>query len=372
MEIIEILQKLKDEGNFRSIPQQAPVGLVDLSSNDYLGIGTDSTLRHQFLSTTECSDIPFTSSASRLLAARQSEYHALETQLADLYGRHILLFNSGYHANAGAISALASGASTMIVADKLVHASIIDGIILSRAKFERFRHNDVAHLSHILSRLASGFERVLIVTESIFSMAGDHAPLGEIAELRKAYPNALMYVDEAHAFGVEGRQGLGLATDMAEVDVIVGTFGKACASMGAFIATNRRELRDLLVNRARSFIFSTSLPPINCAWTRFVIDHMTSMDHERSRLRKLADLLHTTLAPFSTIPTEASHIQPLVTGDARKAVALSQALREAGFQVLPIRTPTVPPGTERLRFSLSAALAETDILRLGETLGSLI
>ena len=371
MEINGILQQLKDTGNFRTIPQQAPEGLIDLSSNDYLGLGIDNALREKFLSTADCLNAPFTSSASRLLAGRQNEYTALESQLSDLYGRHILLMNSGYHANTGAISALATGASTLIVADKLVHASIIDGIVLSRARFERFRHNDTAHLARILAKLAGDFERVIIVTESVFSMDGDHAPLDEIAALRRAYPNSLLYVDEAHAFGVEGRMGLGMAQNIPEVDIIVGTFGKACASVGAFIATSR-ELRDLMVNRARSFIFSTSIPPVNCAWTRFVIDRMTGMDHTRAHLRNLATLLHSTLAPYSTTPIETSHIQPLVTGDARKAVALSQQLHELGFHVLPIRTPTVPPGTERLRFSLSAALTESDIINLASALKSII
>jgi len=372
MEITSILERLKETGNYRTIPQQAPKGIIDLSSNDYLGIGIDTTLREKFLSTTECLNAPFTSSASRLLAGRQAEYTALESQLSDLYGRHILLMNSGYHANTGAISALAGGASTLIVADKLVHASIIDGIMLSRTRFERFRHNDTLHLARILSKLATGFERVIIVTESVFSMDGDHAPLDEIAALRRSYPNALLYVDEAHAFGVEGRMGLGMAQDLPEADIIVGTFGKACASVGAFIATSRSELRELMVNRARSFIFSTSIPPVNCAWTRFVIDRITGMDHARAHLRNLAELLHSTLAPYSTTPTEVSHIQPLVTGDARKAVALSQQLHEVGFHVLPIRTPTVPPSTERLRFSLSAALSESDIVHLSNALKTII
>ncbi len=372
MNIGKQLQELKERGNFRYIPDQAPDNLTDLSSNDYLGLGTDQSLRMRFLETAECLNTPFTSSASRLLAGQQSEYHALEHLLSVLYHRPVLLMNSGYHANTGTIPALSDGARTLIVADRLVHASIIDGIILSRAPFERFRHNDTKHLASILDKHARDYERVIIVTESVFSMDGDKAPLERIAELRREYPNSLLYVDEAHAFGVEGSQGLGLAQDIPDADVIIGTFGKACASVGAFVAVRNNDLRDLMVNRARSFIFSTALPPINCAWTKFVIERMVNMDTERDHLRSLAAQLHEILSPMSVTPIEPSHIQPLVTGDARKAVELSSRLRDEGFQVLPIRTPTVPAGTERLRFSLSAALSSTDISRLESVLTSLI
>lgn len=372
MRIDEQLQRLKDQGNFRQIPDQAPDSLTDLSSNDYLGIGADAGLRAEFMAAGNGRDARFTSSASRLLAGQQYEYQALEQLLSDLYGRPILLMNSGYHANTGAIPALADGSRTLIVADKLVHASIIDGIVLSRAPFERFRHNDTAHLSRILEKRANDYERVIIVTESVFSMDGDRAPLEQLAALRRAYPSSLLYVDEAHAFGVEGERGLGLAHNIPEADVIIGTFGKACASMGAFIAVVNSDLRDLMVNRARSFIFSTALPPVNCAWTRFVIEHMIRMDSGRSHLSDLAAHLHSVLSGFSSAPIEVSHIQPLVVGDARKAVELSHRLRDNGFQVLPIRTPTVPPGTERLRFSLSAALTDNDISRLGSVLDSIL
>ena len=353
-----VVGRRKETCNHRTIPSDT-VGseLVDLSTNDYLGLGSRADLRREFLERVGVDGLPpFTSSASRLLASSQRYYDELEALLADAYGSSALLFNSGYHANTGAISSLADE-RTLIVADKLVHASIIDGMRLSGASMERFRHNDVNHLERILSRKAGSFDRVLIVTESVFSMDGDKAPLDDIVQVKSRYGQALLYVDEAHAFGVEGPHGLGLCASMPEVDFIVGTLGKAGASVGAFIVCSPL-CRDYLLNRARSVIFSTAIPPLNCAWSVFIIEKILAMDDGRARLRRLGQQLARITGASS------GHIQPLVTGSAESAVALSSRLLEHGFKVLPIRTPTVPPGTERLRFSLSLDVTEADLERL--------
>jgi len=371
MKYSAIISRLKESGNFRTVPSEDPApGVIDLSSNDYLGIAADSGLRRQFMREVTERDLPFSASASRLLAAVQSEYQALERLLSSLYGgRAALLFNSGYHANVGLVQALASDGDTLIVADKLVHASIIDGIMLSKAPFERFRHNDYDHLSAILSRRAAGYGRVLIITESVFSMDGDYADIDMLADIRNRYDNAMLYVDEAHAFGVCGPAGLGCVSGSAHsgaVDIIVGTFGKAAASVGAFCVVSP-EIRDIAVNRARSFIFSTALPPVNIAWTRFVVERLGSMGDRRAKLVRLSRLLADAI-PSGGMP---SHIRPLITGSPDKAVSLSARLLDDGFKVLPIRTPTVPPGTERLRFSLSVCIAEDDICRLASILRTL-
>ncbi len=197
--------------------------------------------------------MPLTSSASRLLAPRQIEYTNLEVFLSLLYRKHrggdtsALLFNSGYHANTGLIASIAGGGNTMILADKLVHASIIDGIILSRAPFRRFRHNDFNHLEQLLHENASQHRNILVIVESVYSMDGDKADIERLLRLKKEYPNILLYVDEAHAFGVIGPKGLGLAAASSapgEVDIIVGTFGKAAASMGAFAIVHARLPRE--------------------------------------------------------------------------------------------------------------------------------
>lgn len=342
------IQKLKSENNFRSIPSDSSDSqLVDLSGNDYLGIAADSGLKDEFFRSFNGEIPALSASASRLLAANQHEFQQLEQLLGDFYNRPTLLFNSGYHANSGCIAALAKG-NTLVLADKLVHASIIDGIMLSKADFQRFRHNDAEHLKQLLAKRAADYERVLIICESVYSMDGDSAPLEEIAALKT--PNSILYVDEAHAFGVCGRHGLGLAVDIQGVDIIIGTLGKAAGSVGAFAAVANKCLRDYLINTARSLIFSTALPPINCAWSRFVIQRIPDMDNRREHLRELSAEL------ARILKTQPSHIQPLITGSSESALALSKKLLKGGFKVLPIRTPTVPPGTERLRFSLSADL----------------
>ena len=364
--------RLTDEGNLRRIPaDDSPRGLIDLSSNDYLGLAERDDLRQEFLLTAAPGDLALTSSASRLLAGSQSVYTRLENTLSELYGRPALLFNSGYHANTGIVSALGSAPRTLIVADRLVHASIIDGITLSRSPFTRFRHNDLQHLARILEKETPNYDRILVITESVFSMDGDRADIEALIDLRERYKKMLLYVDEAHAVGALGHKGLGLVADSEraeKVDIIVGTFGKACASMGAFAAVSR-DVKTYLVNRARSLIFSTALPPINVAWTDYIIRHIVTMDAEREHLRRLGEHLHSILAPLSPHHhVEPSHIQPLVVGDPHRAVALSSRLLERGFKVLPIRVPTVPRGTDRLRVSLSAALTINDIDRFGQAL----
>ena len=350
---------------------------VDLTTNDYLGLAARADLQENFLADADNRRSPFTSSASRLLASHQADYAALESLLDSLgapHGLRSLLFNSGYHANSGLVGAITRLFSRpLILADKLVHASIIDGIILSRTDFRRFPHNDFDRLEAMLQRTASTPERpdgVIIIVESVYSMDGDRADIDRLTELKRRYPNVLLYVDEAHGVGVEGPQGLGLsiaASSYGDIDVIAGTFGKAYASSGAFCVTSTA-IREYLVNRARSFIFSTAIPPITARWTRFMIEQSLGMDAERDRLAALGTRLHEILSGLPGKNGVASHIQPYITGSPESAVTLSGQLLEEGFKVLPIRTPTVPPGTDRLRISLSAALTADDIESLGNAL----
>lgn len=354
------LAEISASGNMRGIAlQDSPAGSVDLSSNDYLGLAERQDLRDSFMECFSAVDSRLTSSASRLLAGKQTSYTRLEQALTDAYGhdRESLLFNSGYHANSGIIPALCSvpGAKITILADKLVHASIIDGVRLSGAPFERFRHNDTTHLQRLISKTVHEGRLPLIVVESVYSMDGDTAPLEEIVELkRNLCPEAVLYVDEAHAVGVLGKAGLGLANDFPEVDIIIGTMGKALASAGAF-SISSKTIRTWLVNKCRSLIFSTALPPLMAEWSREMFMHSLEMDTERSKLRELSRYLS------KITGAQASHIQPWICGSPAMAVETSARLRERGFKVLPIRTPTVPPGTDRLRFSLSAALTFEDL-----------
>ncbi len=380
MEIRQHLQQLHEEGNYRQIPTVTPLTLTDYSTNDYMGLAADATLQAKFFADPISATVPLTSSAARLLAPRQIEYTNLEVFLTLLYKKRrgsdtaALLFNSGYHANTGLISSIADK-STLIVADRLVHASIIDGIVLSRAPFQRFRHNDFDHLEEIISQKGGDYRQILVIVESVYSMDGDRADMERLIALKRKYPGMTLYVDEAHAFGVLGPKGLGLAAASSapgEIDIIVGTFGKAAASMGAFAITGL-DMHDYLVNTARSFIFSTAIPPMSAAWTRFTVGNLIQKDNRREYLQRLGVQLSEVLNRYTDHKVAPSHIQPLIVGDPKKAVELSrQLLSRYGIKALPIRKPTVPAGTERLRFSLSCAMLPRDIETLDKALAELI
>ena len=359
------LRQLADSGNLRHIPAAASSSAVDLSSNDYLGLAERDDLRDEFFSSHAPADLLMSSSASRLLGAHQREFETFENLLRDSYRRDALTFNSGYHANVGLIQAIADS-HTLIIADRLVHASIFDGIRLSGAPFVRFRHNDYDHLYSIIDSKARDYSNVLIVAESVYSMDGDSADIDRLAEAkRRCGGKALLYVDEAHAVGAVGPGGLGLveaSSAPTQVDIVVGTMGKALASVGAYAIMNSN-MREFMVNKARSLILSTAIPPVNMAWSAFIFSRMLDMDTERARLSSLSERLAVALG--SDTP---SHIRPLIVGDPHKAVAMSEQLLNLGFKALPIRTPTVPPGTERLRFSLSAAISPESVDALGVAL----
>lgn len=363
----EAYQKLLDgfraEARLRAIPGSLRDGAIDFCSNDYMGLAALNQRTNPH--TPSESSALQTSSSSRLLCSHQSEYKSLEALMESLYGKPALLFNSGYHANTGTVSALAALPGTLIVSDKLVHASIIDGIRLSKSRFERFRHNDICHLKKILDANKDA-ERILVITESIFSMDGDEAPILQLVELKKVYPNLILYVDEAHAFGVRGENGLGLCEELGviqDIDVLVGTFGKAAASMGAFVISSQL-IKDVLINTARSFIFSTALPPEVIVNAERNVRMLSGMQKERERLAKLSKKLRDGIAALGAEMPSVSQIVPWIVNDAALASEYSKELRERGFNVLPIRKPTVPAGTERLRFSVCASQTEEDIDRL--------
>ena len=383
MDFSVILKDLAVSGNLRKLPEIVHDGryvisdgrkMLNLSSNDYLGIASDSGMMEEFLSSADCRDQLLSSSSSRLLTGNFSVNGRLEEKLAALFGAEAALtFNSGYHLNTGILPAVADS-RTLVLADKLVHASIIDGIRLSAAKTVRFRHQDICQLEHLLEMNRSDYGTVIIVVESIYSMDGDCAPLHRLVEIKRSCPDVLLYLDEAHAVGVRGNRGLGLTEEeglIQEFDIIVGTFGKALASVGAF-AIVPDEIRRYLVNTARPFIFSTAIPPVNCAWSSLMFDVAVSMEEERRHLMELSHRLRTGIAEITgTLPVSTSQIVPLVTGDACSATILSESLRERGFDTLPIRRPTVPPGGERIRFSLNASLsldqADTLLQAIGDS-----
>lgn len=358
---LSALGTLEASGNLRTIPSAPARSMVDMASNDYLGLAARYDAgEFAELAAGLAGRHNLSSSASRLLAIRQEEYAALEGLLASLYGGAALLFNSGYHANVGLIQALA-GPGTLFLVDRLAHASVYDGLMAAGAKcrWKRFAHNDMAALESLVERHYDEADTIVTVVESVYSMDGDTAPLRELAALRDRCDRMLLYVDEAHAVGVRGRRGLGLAEELGvtdRIDLLAGTFGKALASSGAFVAC-APDMRGYLVNSARPLIFSTAIPPLSAAWTREMLLRSLTMEQERNSLARLSEWFSGELERVTGGRTSsASQIVPLVTGDAARAVSLAARLREGGYLALPIRRPTVPPGGERIRFSLNAGM----------------
>jgi len=375
---LQDLDLLKSNSNYRQLLDTSYDGknivhedrqYINFSSNDYLGVGADAELQQEFWKTLDFSAFLMSSSSSRLLTGNHAAFVDLERSLANAYQKEeALVFNSGFDANLSILPALTQKGD-LVLADKLVHASLIDAMKISQANFIRYRHNDYEHLEKLLEQNRDKYEKVFIVSESVFSMDGDLADLNRLVELKKQY-HTFLYLDEAHSFGVFGPNGLGLAEQLGliqEVDFIVGTFGKVLASLGAFVICNA-VFKRYLVNKARSLIYSTALPPINVYWTRFVFDHFAEFAQRRAHLQVMADRLRNTISEAGLKTMGNCHIVPLVLGSNENAVLYSAQLKSKGIWAMPVRTPTVPEGTARIRFSLSSALTDQDVDFLCKTI----
>lgn len=367
-----ILEELKSHSHFRNLKNFEKKDekyiyykgrkLLNLSSNNYLNIADNQAITQEFLDNVG-NRYSFGSASARLLTGTLPVYQELEELLSSLYGKEsALLYNSGYHANVGISSAL-NQKGDVVFSDKLNHASIIDGMRLSDGKFFRFPHNDMHALEKLLERERKNFNNAFIITESVFSMDGDIEDLKKIVELKKKY-NCIMIIDEAHAFGVFGEKGLGVAEELGiidDVDLLVGTFGKAIGSMGAFV-TGSKTMIDFLINKSRSFIFSTALPPINIAFSKWIIETQISKTaQKRKNMLNLAK-------KFGS----QSHIIPVVIGENKDTVDLCEVLFHNGYFTLPIRPPTVPVGTSRLRLSLTADIREEELQTLKEKIDEVL
>lgn len=366
------LEQLRAQNQYRSIPDLVHQGryitrenrkMLNMSSNDYLGLASNENLRQSFLQQYGDNFPSFTSSSSRLLTGNFPIYTDLEQLIAQRFQREsALLFNSGYHANLGILPALTTTKS-LILADKLVHASMIDGIRLSQCAFFRYRHNDYEHLKSLLEKNVGKFDCTFIVTESVFSMDGDVADLNYLVQLKKQFPNTYLYVDEAHAIGVYGKNGLGIAERanvIADIDLLIGTFGKALASMGAYVVCDQI-LKECLINQMRPLIFSTALPPFNVAWTHFIFERLPQLSKERMHLEQLSAFLRQEVEHRTQIMPSQTCIIPYILGENDATLAKTKDLQEQGYYCLPIRPPTVPKGTSRIRLSLTADMTMDEV-----------
>jgi 8-amino-7-oxononanoate synthase len=355
------------EGSQRGLIKTNRKTLIDFSSNDYLGLADHPALIEGAKKAMEKWGTG--ARASRLMSGDLEIHHRLESAIAALKGKEAgLLFGSGYLANTGIIPALC-GSDDVIYSDRLNHASIVDGVLLSRARFYRFRHNDLNHLEDLLKSHRSRYRRALIVVESLYSMDGDLAPVPELLELRGRYA-AMLMIDEAHATGVFGVKGEGVIsqTGADAVDVILGTFGKALGGYGAFVAVSN-QMRQFLLNRARTFIFSTALPPAVIGANLAAVKLLDEEPERRSLVCELASELRRALKDDLGLNTPSeSQIVPVIVGDSRSALNLAGSLRDAGFFVKAIRPPTVPEGKARIRLSVTANHSAGDVRRLLEAL----
>jgi 8-amino-7-oxononanoate synthase len=347
--------------------------VVNLCSNDYLGLAADARLVEAAVAAARREGAG--AGAARLVAGDLPVHGALERRLARFKKTEAaLLFSSGYHANAGVLAALADREDA-IFSDRLNHASIVDGCRLSLAKTHRYPHCDLTALARLLGETKA--RRKLVVTDAVFGMDGDAAPLADIAELCDRH-GAMLYVDEAHATGILGPNGAGWAEAegvTARVDALMGTLGKALGSFGAFVAGSAR-LADWLTSCARTFIFTTALPPAACGAALAALDVVAAEPERRLRLEALARRMKAGLSELGFgMARVVAPIFPVVLGEEALALEASRRLRERGYFARAIRPPTVPPGTSRLRVSLTARHTEEQVdgflTALREVLGEL-
>ena len=374
--ILKELNNLKSNSQLRTIPNinckfdgRITVDgkdYINFASNDYLGISTKRDLIKEFLSQ---NDSLMSSASARLLTGSSKEYCELEKTVSNLFCKEsALIFNTGYQANLGVISSLINRGD-VVFSDKLNHASIIDGMKLSNGDFFRYRHLDYENLEKFLKEKRAQYKRALIVSESLFSMDGDIADIEKLIELKEKY-GCLLMVDEAHAFFAYGEHCTGMSYGK-NVDIITATFGKAIGSFGAFCVSNSNII-EYLTNKARSFIFSTSIPPINIAWSNWLLTQ--KRDFLLRQKEKLAQLINKTgiILKDNSLMSSKTQIIPIVTGSNEKTIKISEELRAQGYYIPAIRPPTVPAGTSRLRISLTADHDANDFKKVIEIIKNYI
>jgi glycine C-acetyltransferase/8-amino-7-oxononanoate synthase len=377
-DVAERLEELRDRGLYRRLrlisgPQGPRVTLdgrpvLLLCSNNYLGLADHPRVRGA--AAEAAMRWGAGAGASRLISGNMQPHRSLEERLAAFKGyQSALLFGSGYLANTGTIAALA-GEGEVVFSDELNHASIIDGCRLCRAEIFVYRHGDVEHLAWGLRE--AGGRGSLIVSDGVFSMDGDVAPLEQLAKLARTHGCRLM-IDEAHATGALGPGGRGsvaAAGLSGEVDVVMGTLGKALGSYGAYVCANR-ELTDYLINTARSFVFSTAPPPPVVAAGLAALELLESHPHRVERLTENAAVLRAGLAAEGlAIGNSKTQIVPVEVGDAAQTMALSERLLERGVFAQGIRPPTVPEGSSRLRFTVMSTHRRGELERAAKLAGA--
>ncbi len=357
------LNERRSNHQFRSLSAVYPSGndmkvkrdgksFIDFCSNDYLGLAMNAKVKER--AAEYAKKYGAGSTASRLISGTRTIHTQLENDLAGALGREAaLLFNTGFQANSSLLGSLTDRHS-LIIADKLSHNSLLQGALSSRAEFHRFRHNDVGHLEQLLQKASEeNYSRTWIVTETIFSMDGDRCPLDAIASLATKF-GARLFVDDAHAVGVWGPKGMGLASNRKNIDILLGTCGKAFGSFGAYVACSTK-MKDFLINFCPGFIYTTAPPPAVVGATHAALELIPQLEHERQIFHKrIADFRNRLQQLGFKTGRSESQIVPIIIGDEQKTLDLASSLQEAGILATAIRPPTVPEKSSRIRITLSS------------------
>ena len=354
--IISQLNRKKEENNFRTLKKFNEKDL-NLSSNDYLGLAHDEKLKEKFYKEFK-NEVCLSSSSSRLITGNYKGVVSLENKLEKIYGKPGLVMNSGFSANKTIIDTFYNKES-LIITDKLNHASIYDGIISSKCKILRYRHLDTKHLEDILVKYRDNYEDVLIISETTYSMEGDTADLKKLVELKKKY-NCDLMIDEAHSYGVNG---YGIAYNLnlvKDIEFLVIPLGKGGGSIGSYIICENY-YKDYLINFGREFIYTTSLPPVNNLWNLFILENMNNFQEKREKLKELIDFTFLKIKELEIEVVSDSHILGLIIGDNKKVDIISKRLRDKGYIVYSIKSPTVGKGTERIRIGLNTDITKEEI-----------
>ena len=326
--------------------------LINFSSNDYLGLSKHPKIIAP--SQDYLNQYGTGSAASRLVTGTYDIHEKLEEKIAKLCAKEAaLLFNTGFQANTTIIPTLVNQ-NSLVLCDRLVHNSILQGIFLSQAQWKRYKHNDLEHLDRLLKKAVSqGYNRILIVTETVFSMEGDESDVDALIQLSQQY-NTLLYLDDAHALGIMGEKGMGLTANKSGIDISLGTFGKAFGSFGAFITTSKL-MRDYLINCCPGLIYTTALPPGVIGSIEAAFDIIPNLNKEIEYLFQQVDYVQNELVNlgYQVIPS-SSPIIPVIIGQQEKALQLSQYLENNGILATAIRPPTVPKNMARIRLVLSS------------------
>tara|TARA_Y100001949_G_scaffold176216_1_gene188411 strand:+ start:1423 stop:2577 length:1155 start_codon:yes stop_codon:yes gene_type:complete len=380
MNVNDEIKKRKEEGLFRerkiiSSAQGAQIVIGDkkflnFSSNDYLGFANNEALKHCMINAIHRYGIG--AGSSQLMSGHIKPHEILEKKLSVFFNKKAsLVFSSGYHANLAIASTLINK-HTIIFQDKLNHASLVDAALLSKGKLLRYRHSDLSHLKSLLEKYKHN--DLIIMTDGVFSMDGDSAPLIEISKLCKTY-HALLIVDDAHGIGVLGGGGRGLVEELnleKEVDLLIGTFGKSFGATGAFI-TGSETIIEAFIQKARTYIYTTALLPSVAAAVTHAIDLINEGSDLRKHIKELVvEYKKLARAAGLYVSKSSYHIQPLIIGDANETLRISKALYKNNILVPAIRPPTVPKNTSRLRISITAAHTKKDISLLVKTASNIL